>query len=112
VRFGVYAATKAAVTSFAETLHEELRPSGIAVTVLCPGFVETEFADVAAMGATTQRLPGVMVGSAEETARAGLDALDRGRRHVVPGRASQILHFAGGHAPRGLWLRACGKLMA
>ncbi|MHB8693731.1 MAG: SDR family NAD(P)-dependent oxidoreductase [Solirubrobacteraceae bacterium] len=110
-RFGVYAATKAAVTSFAETLHEELRSSGVSVTVLCPGAVATEFADIAAMGATTTRLPGVLMATAEDTARAGLEALDRGRRHVVPGRATQLLHFAGGHVPRGLWLRACGKLM-
>jgi short-subunit dehydrogenase len=108
----VYAATKAAVTSFGETLHEELRSSGIVVTVLCPGAVATEFADVAAMEESTRRLPGVLVATAEETARAGLEALDRGRRHVVPGRATQILHFAGGHVPRGLWLRASGKLTA
>lgn len=112
VRMGVYAATKAAVTSFGETLHEELRSSGIVVTVLCPGAVATEFADVAAMEDSTRRLPGVLVATAEETARAGLEALDRGRRHVVPGRATQILHFAGGHVPRGLWLRASGKLTA
>jgi short-subunit dehydrogenase len=112
VRMGVYAATKAAVTSFGETLHEELRSSGIVVTVLCPGAVATEFADVAAMEESTRRLPGVLVATAEETARAGLEALDRGRRHVVPGRATQILHFAGGHVPRGLWLRASGKLTA
>jgi short-subunit dehydrogenase len=109
-RSGVYAATKAAVTSFGEALHEELRPTGVAVTVLCPGAVATEFAEVAAMEDTMRRLPAVMVASAEGTARAGLDALDRGRRHVVPGRGSQLLHFAGGHAPRGLWLRASSRL--
>jgi hypothetical protein len=111
-RMGVYAATKAAVTSFAEMLHEELRPNGVAVTVLCPGAVETEFADVAAMNGTTQRLPRAMKATPEQVAQAGLEALDRRRRHVVPGRANQVLHFAGGHTPRGLWLRGCRKLMA
>lgn len=111
VGFGVYAATKAAVTSFAETLHEELRPRGVTVTVLCPGAVATDFVGIADMTETTRRLPAVMVATPEQTARAGLDALDRGRRHVVPGRATQVLHFAGGHLPRGLWLRASGRLM-
>jgi short-subunit dehydrogenase len=41
--FAVYAATKAFVTHFGEALHEELRPDGIRVTVLCPGVTRTEF---------------------------------------------------------------------
>jgi short-subunit dehydrogenase len=108
---GAYSATKAAVTHFAEALHEELRPSGVCVTVLCPGAVSTSFAEIAAMTGAEARLPGALIASAHETARAGIAALERGRRHVVPGRATRALHFAGGHAPRGLWLRACRKLM-
>ena len=34
---GVYAATKAAVTSFAETLHEELRPTASPSRPSAPG---------------------------------------------------------------------------
>ena len=110
--FSVYSATKAAITSFGETLHEELRPSGVSVSVLCPGAVATEFAGVAAMTSAERRLPSALIASPEETARAGLEALAAGRRHVVPGRATAVLHFTGGHAPRALWLRACRKLMA
>jgi hypothetical protein len=93
-------------------LHEELRPSGVSVTVLCPGSVSTEFATVADMTAAEERVRGPFTATPEATARAGLEALDANKRHVVPGRAVQVLHFAGGHAPRGLWLRACRKLMA
>jgi hypothetical protein len=111
--FGAYAATKAAVTSFGETLHEEMRPYGVTVTVLCPGAVATEFASVAEMAEAERRVRGTpLTATPEATARAGLDALEAGKRHVVPGRIVQILHFTGGHAPRGLWLRACRKLMA
>lgn len=110
--FGVYAATKAALTSFGETLYEELRPSGVTVTVLCPGAVATEFASVAKMTSAERRVRGPLISTPEATARAGLNALEDGRRHVVPGRATQILHFTGGHAPRAIWLRACRKLMA
>jgi short-subunit dehydrogenase len=110
--FGVYSATKAAITSFGETLHEELRQSGVSVTVLCPGAVATEFSDVADMHSAERRLPPALIASAADTARAGLEALDAGRRHVVPGRATRVLHFTGGHAPRAIWLRACRKLMA
>jgi uncharacterized protein len=110
--FAVYAATKAAVTSFAEALHEELRPSGITVTALAPGGVATEFAEVAEMTRAEQRMPRAFIASATDTATAGLAALERGRRVVVPGWAPRVLTFTGGHAPRALWLRACRKLMA
>jgi short-subunit dehydrogenase len=110
--FGVYSATKAAVTSFGETLHEELRPYGVTVTVLCPGSVSTEFASVAEMTAAERRVRGPFTATPAATARAGLEALDAGKRHVVPGAAVKVLHFTGGHAPRSLWLRACRKLMA
>jgi hypothetical protein len=110
--FGVYSATKAAVTSFGETLHEEMRPYGVTVTVLCPGSVSTEFATVAEMGAAEERVKGSFTATPAATARAGLAALEAGKRHVVPGAAVKVLHFTGGHAPRALWLRACRKLMA
>ena len=43
----VYYASKAFVTSFSQALAEELRNSGITVTALCPGPVDTEFFDAA-----------------------------------------------------------------
>lgn len=53
----VYAATKAYVRSFGTALHATLKPAGIKVTTLCPGPVDTEFAQVASDGKTAQ-LPG------------------------------------------------------
>ena len=110
--FGVYSATKAAVTSFGEMLNEEMRPYGVTVTVLCPGSVSTEFATVADMTSAEKRVRGPFTATPEATARAGLEALDAGKRHVVPGSAVKVLHFTGGHAPRAIWLRACRKLLA
>src|SRR5262249_28371409 len=43
----VYAATKAYVTSFSEAIRAEVHDSGVTVMALCPGPVETEFAEVA-----------------------------------------------------------------
>ncbi|MCP5502336.1 MAG: SDR family oxidoreductase [Leptospiraceae bacterium] len=42
-----YAATKAYVKSFGESLHEELKEKGIYVQTLCPGFTRTNFQDTA-----------------------------------------------------------------
>ncbi|TDW29235.1 SDR family NAD(P)-dependent oxidoreductase [Cryobacterium psychrophilum] len=47
----VYAASKAYVLSFTESLWYETRSTGLKVTAVCPGFVDTEFASVA--GSTT-----------------------------------------------------------
>jgi short-subunit dehydrogenase len=108
----VYAATKAAVTTFAEALHEELRVHGVSVTALCPGSVATDFAQIADMSHAEARLPKALIATAADTATAGLRALDRNRRVTVPGWGPRALTFTGGHAPRALWLRACRKLMA
>lgn len=39
--FGAYSASKAAITTFWESLRNDLRPYGIATTAIHPGFVET-----------------------------------------------------------------------
>lgn len=43
VNFNVYAATKAFVVHFSNALYQELKPKGIHVSVICPGWVKTEF---------------------------------------------------------------------
>lgn len=46
--FNIYASTKAFTLHFGRALHRELKPKGITVTTLCPGYVDTEFFGVAA----------------------------------------------------------------
>ncbi|MFJ9348343.1 oxidoreductase [Streptomyces sp. NPDC101237] len=47
--WGVYASTKFAVEGFTETLHAELAPLGIHVTLVEPGFFRTDFLDPASL---------------------------------------------------------------
>jgi uncharacterized protein len=110
--FGVYAASKAALTSFGESLQEELRPHKVTVTVLCPGGVETEFADVGGVMTAHRRVPRVLHLTADACATAGLRALDRGQRKYVPVPAVRIMFALSGHMPRSIWLRACARLMS
>jgi short-subunit dehydrogenase len=85
----VYAATKAYVTSFSEAIGIELRPKGITVTALCPGPVPTEFFDTATRpgdvksAAHFQTLPAFSA-TAREVVHAGLLAVARDKRRVVP----------------------------
>ncbi len=100
----VYYATKAYVISFSEALVEELRGSGVSVTVLCPGPTRTEFQTVAHMeSARLFRLPGVM--DAAAVARAGYAGLMAGKRMVVPGLVNRLTPLVIRLSPRGMVAR-------
>lgn len=77
-----YSATKAYVVSFSQSLHEELKPKGVNVTVLCPGLTRTEFQDRGGFGID---LPGIAWQDPDEVARAGIGACARGSAVEVPG---------------------------
>jgi NAD(P)-dependent dehydrogenase (short-subunit alcohol dehydrogenase family) len=47
--FGIYSATKFAVEALSESLHAELGPLGIAVTVIEPGCFRTDFLDASSL---------------------------------------------------------------
>lgn len=86
----VYAATKAYVTSFSEALRIELRETGISVTALCPGPVETEFFQVATRPGqepwtATRDAPCSLHVTPAEAVRAGLEAVARDRARIIPG---------------------------
>lgn len=109
--FGAYAATKAAMTSFAETLHWELGRHGVTVTGLCPGGVRTEFAQVAEMEATEARTPKPFMIDVRECVSEGLAALERGQRTVMPKRSVRAFAAFGKYGPRRVWLPLVGRMM-
>ena len=83
----VYHATKAFVRSFGLALSEETRGTGVRVTALCPGPVDTEFRAVAGYGdAPLRRSPLMPVLSADRVAVAGW----RGLAEVVPDRGTRL----------------------
>ena len=91
---GVYAATKAYVTSFSEALRAELRGTGVSVCALCPGPVQTEFQEVARRQGVQPRLgPKFVVVPVEQVVRDALDALESDRPLVIPGLAMKFVMF-------------------
>jgi short-subunit dehydrogenase len=99
-----YAASKAFALSFAEALHEELGHRGVAVTALCPGPVDTEFAQRAGLEEAFAGVPGFARVSSAECAKAAVDGLARNRRVVVPGLPIRAIAVAGRHTPRSVLL--------
>lgn len=88
----VYAASKAFVKSYTEGLAAELRGSGVSLTALCPGPVNTAFIQTAgfAEGVAEKSLPGFMWRTPEEVARAGINGLAKGQLIVIPGLPNRV----------------------
>lgn len=106
--FAAYAASKAFVLSFSEALAEELRGTGVRVTTIAPGFVSTEFAQVAGSHEPERRFPHLQPRRVVESA---LRAHDRGRTVKVVGALYSFLTFAGRFAPRAALRRMMGRAL-
>lgn len=87
----LYAAAKAFLIRFSESLGHEVRRHGVLVTALCPGFTYSEFHDVTGTRAKMNRMPRWMWLSAAAVARQGYDAVMAGESVVVTGRLNSAI---------------------
>ncbi len=108
-RMAVYYATKAYVLSFSLALSVELAGTGVTVTCLAPGPVRTPFRERAQVSAS-RLFSGERGRQAEEVARAGWDALERGRRLAIPGMLNRAGATAAQVLPSGLAARVVAVL--
>jgi short-subunit dehydrogenase len=99
-----YAASKAFALSFAEALHTELSDLGVAVTALCPGPVDTEFAQRAGLTEAFASVPSFVRVSSADVAKAAIEGLAGDKRVVAPGLAIRAVGVAGRHTPRAVLL--------
>jgi NAD(P)-dependent dehydrogenase (short-subunit alcohol dehydrogenase family) len=90
VDLGPYNATKAAVVALSETMHQELAPFGVSVTVLCPTFFQTRIVqnarshgDPAGTDVVTRLMERSRL-QAKDVARLAIDGCARGELFVVP----------------------------
>jgi short-subunit dehydrogenase len=87
----LYAASKAFVLSFSESLSEELKGTGVTTTVLCPGFTRTDMLEGAQdEHAAARELPGFVLSDVEDVARAGYEACMAGETIIVPGLPNRL----------------------
>jgi len=105
----LYAASKAWLIRFSQSLALENNSRGVHVTALCPGFTYSEFHDVNGARSIVSKMPKWMWMQADAVVRQGIDAVLRGEVVTVPGPVNRILKFIGKHLPDGVALRIVGK---
>ena len=97
-----YAATKAFVNTFSESLRGELKSGGVHVTVLAPGPVRETLPAEDEQSLVERLIPDFLWISTEYTAKVSLDGLERNKMRVVPGVTSKAMSVASGYAPRAI----------
>ena len=108
-RVATYGATKAFVTSFTQSIHEEVLGTGVKVSALCPGFTRTEFQDRS--GAAGIRLPDFVWQTPEHVAALALDALDQNKAVFIPGVLNKVTGYIADALP-GAFTRKATNLLS
>jgi hypothetical protein len=107
----VYAATKAFVLSFSQSLRGELRGKGVKVLAVCPGPVDTPFFEATGADGLRSTVPrGTMV-TTDQVVRESLRALRAGRSVVVPGVAFKLAALGAKFMPRDLLAAMTARVM-
>ncbi|MFY9620973.1 MAG: SDR family oxidoreductase [Pyrinomonadaceae bacterium] len=102
-----YAATKAFVLSFSESLWAENRDYGIEVLALCPGVTETGFFQASRM----EKPPARTTQTAEEVVEVALHGLSRGKSSIISGWINRVGVVTGNVVPRSILLRGIASVM-
>jgi uncharacterized protein len=100
----VYAAAKALATSYARSLHHELRRDGIEVVVVNPGYVRTGLHRACGLEHLERRIPGWMWIEPDSVVRAARKGVRHRRASVVPGTVYRAVRpFLGSTSAQRLW---------
>ena len=91
----IYFASKAYIHFFSEALANEVKGSGVTVTVLLPGLFNTNFASTAARySGAPEKKEKIVTTTVEEVARKALKGMMKGRIRVIPGFSNKLLALA------------------
>jgi short-subunit dehydrogenase len=99
-----YAASKAFMLSLSEALWAEVQGTGVSVTALCPGFVNTQM--ISKDESHSMHVPFIRNLEADEVARQGFDACMEGKPLYINGLGNQVVVALSRLQPRPLlhWL--------
>ncbi len=104
----VYYATKAYVLSFSEALENELKGTGVSVSILCPGPTDTGFQQRASMEESKLLEGGVM--SVDQVADIAYKEFMAGKTLIIPGSQNKLLAFMIRFLPRKMVTRTVRKV--
>jgi NAD(P)-dependent dehydrogenase (short-subunit alcohol dehydrogenase family) len=100
---GPYHASKYALRAIGQTLAMELHGSGVSVTTIHPGFVESEIAQVDNAGHfradRDDKRPAWLMWNSERAARTMVDAISKRKRDYVFTGHGKVAAWLGRHAP-------------
>ena len=98
----LYAASKAFVIRYSESLAHEVRHAGVNVTALCPGFTLSEFHDRTGTRERVSKLPSFLWMDAATVARQGYNAVMAGRSVYVNGLVNRTIAALASCLPNGI----------
>ena len=87
----LYGASKAFLIKFSQSLALENTSTGVNVCAVCPGFTYSEFHDVTGTRGIVSKMPKWMWMGADDVARIGVDAAERGEIVCVTGRVNRAI---------------------
>ena len=106
---GVYAATKAYVRSFTDSLRIELKDKGINVLEVSPGWVDTEFIDRAMQSHSVPKMVFRHRVNPQDVVSQAMRDIEKGKRRSVCGTYNKLQVFVCRHMPRvatSVWMRS------
>lgn len=109
-RMATYSATKAFVTLFTESLHEELRGTAVTATAVLPGYIRTEFQRHLGTAAGYDAAPSFAWMRPEQVAVEALDAAAAGKALCIPGLGYRIVAALEAPLPRSARRWLIGRL--
>ncbi|PVZ70637.1 SDR family NAD(P)-dependent oxidoreductase [Pelagibaculum spongiae] len=104
-----YYASKSHVLSLSVALHHELKKSGVTVTALCPGPVQTEFFERSEITSVRLSQSPLMMQPAQ-VAKIGMAALSNKKSHVIAGKINWVLAQSIRLATRNMAARISGLI--
>lgn len=97
----LYYASKAYILSFSEAIANELKGTGVTVTVLCPGQTKTSFQEVVSEGTSDNKISFNM-GCPLHVTQYGYDAMHKGKIVAIPGTFNKFLSKLPRFVSRGM----------
>ncbi len=87
----LYTGIKSYVLNMSQSLDMELKPQGVHVTALCPGFTRSEFHDAMGTRSAADKLPAILWQEPADVVSEAWRAVMKGKPICVPGTVNKLL---------------------